>query len=169
MSTDYSTTTDPVPGGGTPESLLAGNYAAHVYGLGLTLTPFQRFYFSGTFTYSESRNITGLQAGSSVVPYDGHVYGVLASANFSLNPKTDLHCAYSFSQADYGQNNFADGLPLGLTYSRHGLMAGVSRRLTGYLTSTLRYGFYRYSEPSTGGNSDYTAHGVFATLMVKWP
>jgi len=33
----------------------------------------------------------------------------------------------------------------------------------------LRYGFYRYSEPSTGGSVDYTAHGVFATLALKWP
>ncbi len=169
VATDYSTTTDPVPGSSVPESLLAGNDDAHVYGLGLTLTPFQRFYFSGTFTYSESRIVSGLHAEPSVVPYKGHVYGVIASANFSLNQKTDLHWAYSFSQAEYGQNNFADGLPLGLTYSRHGLMAGVSRRLTSYLTSTIRYGFYRYSEPSTGGSNDYTAHGVFATLMVKWP
>jgi len=169
VSTEYSTTTDPVPGGIMPESLLAGNYDAHVYGLGLTLTPFQRLYFSGTFTYSESRIVTGLRGEPSIAPYEGHLYSVMASANFSLNSKTDLHCAYSFSQADYGQSNAADGLPLGLTYSRHGLMAGVSRRLTSYLTSTLRYGFYRYSEPSTGGNNDYTAHGIFATLLVKWP
>ena len=169
VSTDYSTTTEPVLGGAVPESLLAGNYDAHIYGVGVTLTPFERLYFSGNFTYSDSRIVTGLRAEPAVVPYAGDVYGVIASANFALNPKTELHCAYSFSQADYGQNHFADGLPLGLTYSRHGLMAGVSRKLTTYLTSTLRYGFYHYAEPSSGGSNDYTAHGIFATIIVKWP
>jgi hypothetical protein len=33
----------------------------------------------------------------------------------------------------------------------------------------LRYGYYDYSEPSTGGFNDYTAHGVFATIVMKWP
>ena len=48
-------------------------------------------------------------------------------------------------------------------------MLGVTRRLTSYLTSNLRYGFYHYSEPSSAGINDYTAHGVFATLSFKWP
>lgn len=170
VATDYDTTTDPVTGGLLPEALLAGNYDAHVYGFGLTLTPFQRFYFSGQVTYSDSRITTGFNGVSSaVVPYSGHVWSVLTSGNYALNSKTDLNLTYAFSQADYGQNNFANGLPLGLTYSRHGLMAGVSRRLTSHLTSTLRYGFYRYAEPSTGGNNDYVAHGIFATMLVKWP
>ena len=48
-------------------------------------------------------------------------------------------------------------------------MAGLSRRLTKYLTSNLQYGFYRYLEPSGGGLNDYNAHGVFATFVLKWP
>jgi hypothetical protein len=44
----------------------------------------------------------------------------------------------------------------------------MTRRMTRYLTTNLRYAFYQYSEPSTGGFNDYTAHGVFATLIVKW-
>ena len=169
VNADYSTTTDPVPGGSVPEGLLAGQYDAHVYGLGLTVTPFQRLYFFGTFTYSDSRAATAQHGDPSIVPYRGSIYSVIASANYALNKETDFHCAYSFSRADYGQNNVADGLPLGLNYTRHGLMAGVSRRLTKHLTSTLRYAFYRYSEPSSGGINDYTAHGIFATLVVKWP
>ena len=68
-----------------------------------------------------------------------------------------------------GKNNVADGLPVDLNYTRHGLMAGVTRRMTSNITSNMRYGFYQYSEPSTGGINNYTAHGVFATLVFKWP
>ena len=169
VATDYFTTTDPVTNSIVPEGLMAGRYEGNTYGFGLTLTPFQRFYFSGTFTYSDSRTGTAQNGNPSVVPYKGDIYSLITSANYSINKMTDLHCAYSFSRADFGQNNLADGLPLGLTYTRHGLMAGVSRRLTSYLTSTLRYGFYHYSEPSSAGINDYTAHGVFATLAVRWP
>ncbi len=173
--THYSTVTDPVlgPDGATfvpvPDGLLAGRYEAHVYGVNLTLTPFQRFYFSGTFTYTDSRTATAVNDEPSVVPYKGKSYAVIASANYTVNKSTDLQASYSFSESDYGQDNVADGLPLGLNYTRHGVVAGVKRRLASRLTASLRYGFYRYLEPSSGGLNDYTAHGVFATLMVKWP
>ncbi len=169
VNTDYSTTTDPVPGGDQREGLLAGKYDAHVFGLGLTVTPFQRVYFAGTFTYSDSRTTTAQNGSPSVAPYKGNVYSIIASADYTLNEATRFHCAYSFSRADYGQNNEGDGLPLGLSYTRHGVMAGVSRRLTKNLNTNLRYAFYRYLEPSGGGINDYTAHGVFATLVMKWP
>jgi len=168
LSSDYSTTTDPVPGGTGPEGLLAGTQQSHRYGLGLTVSPIQRLHFSGTFTYSDSRTATADFGSTLIVPYKGDIYSVIADASYSLNSATILHCTYSFSQADYGQNNF-DSVPLGLTYSRHGLLAGISRRLSSNLTSTLRYGFYRYEEPSSGGMNDYTAHGIFATIGLKWP
>ena len=148
---------------------MAGRYEANIYGVGLTLSPFQRFYLSGNFSYSDSRTGTAQHGDPSVAPYKGNIYSIITSANYIVNKATELHCAYSFSRADYGQNNSADGLPLGLAYTRHGLMAGISRRLTSYLTATLRYGFYHYQEPTSGRINDYTAHGIFGTLMVKWP
>jgi hypothetical protein len=168
LASDYSTTTHPVTNSSAPEGLLAGSNDSHRYGLGVTVTPFQRLYISGAFTYTESRLSSATYGETAAAPYEGEIYTVLASANFALNKATDLHCVYSYSDADYGQNNF-DGLPMGLTYQRHGILAGVSRRLTSNLVSTLRYGFYRYLEPSSGRINDYTAHGIFATVMVKWP
>jgi hypothetical protein len=169
-ATDYQTTTAPVASGASPGgTIFAGNYEAHVYGVSATVTPFQRLYFYSSFTYSDSRTAAAHNGDPSIVPYEGNIYSLSASANYSLNPSTDLHAAYSFSRGDYGQNNFIAGLPLGLDYTRHGLMAGVTRRLSSSVTSNLRYAFYQYSEPSTGGMRDYTAHGLFATLMVKWP
>lgn len=169
VATDYSTTTDTVPNGTIPEGLLAGNYDAQVYGLNLTLTPFQRIYFSGAFTYSDSRTKTVQDSIQSVVPYKGNVYTLLTSATYILSKTTDLQLTYAFSRSDYGQNNVAEGLPLGLDYTRHGLMAGATWRLTKSLTSSLRYGFYKYSEPSSGGFNNYTAHAIFATLAMKLP
>jgi mono/diheme cytochrome c family protein len=173
QTTRYSTTTDPAsdfmsvlvaPGG----ELLAGTYRAREYGLHLTLTPYQRLYLSTSFTYSDARTETAQNGVGAVVPYQGDLYSVIANVNYQLNPRTDLHATYSFSQAHYGQNNELEGPPLGLNYTRHGLTAGVSRRLTASLTSNVRYGFYQYSEPSSGGFNNYTAHGVFLSLIYKW-
>src|SRR5206468_10526910 len=126
-------------------------------------------YFSGAFTYSDSKTTTAQNGSQSVVPYQGNIYAVYATANYALNNATRFQCAYSYSRADYGQDYTGENLPLGISYTRHGLMAGVSRDVTKYLTTNLRYGFYHYVEPTSGGFNDYTAHGVFATMTMKWP
>jgi hypothetical protein len=168
VATDYSTSTEPVPGGSVPESLLAGNYDAHIYGLQATVMPIPKLQVAATFTYSNTRTRTAQNGSPSVVPYRGDVYTLMGSATYALNKATDLHAIYSFSQADYEQHNFGEGLPLGLSYVRHGLMAGTTWRLTKTLTSNLRYAFYQYDEPSASGLNGYIAHGVFATITMKW-
>jgi hypothetical protein len=169
ISTDFHTTTDPVPGGTGPSGLLAGNYDAHNYGLSATITPIARLYLSGSFTYGDTR-ISTLQAADPIAaPYRGDVYSFYGDATYRLSPATDLHATYSFSRADYGQDNVVAGLPLGLNYTRHGLTVGISRRFSKSLSARVGYGFYQYSEPSSGGFNDYTAHGVFATMVMKWP
>ena len=169
VKTRYDTTTDPVPGGTTPTGLQAGDSDAHIYGFNATLTPFQRLYFSGAFTYTDSSISTAQNGDPSVVAYKGHIYTFTGSASYALNQATDLRAAYSFSEADYGENNFVSGLPLGLEYTRHAVTAGITRRLSKTLTANLRYAFFQYSEPSSGGFNNYAAHGIAATLVFKWP
>ena len=175
IAADYRTTTDSsyligltntfLPGG----EILAGNQDAHVYSANLTLTPWQRLYLSTTFSYSQSRIRSGVNNGATVVPYRGDVYSALASANFAWTKRTDLHASYSFSRADYRQHNEADGLPLGIFYNRHAVMAGITRRLLKNMSGTLQYGFFYYREPTSGGANDYTAHAVLASLSVNIP
>ena len=165
VATDYSTRTDPQF---SPE-ILAGNYDAHVGGFGFTLTPFKRFYVSGMVTYSQSRVVTADNGNPSVVPYQGDTWSASGTASYVLSDATDLNLAWSLSHADYGQNNFADGLPLGLNFTRQTFTAGVTRKFSQRVSANLRYSFYDYSEPSSGGNNNYTAHGVFATVAVRWP
>ena len=169
-ATEYSSKTDPVYFGISPGGPLAdGRYRAQIYGLSAILTPFRRFYFSGAFTYSQSRTVTADNGVSSVVPYHGDVYTLVTTAAYALNPKTSLQASYSFSQAGYGQNNAPNGVPLGLDFTRHVLFAGVTRQLTKNLSGALHYEFSQYAEPSSAHLNDFTAHGVFATLVYKWP
>ena len=71
--TDYRTATDPStvtlfdpitfdpiiapqPGG----TILAGNYDSHIYSLNATLTPWRRLYLATTFSYTQSRIVSGV-------------------------------------------------------------------------------------------------------------
>jgi hypothetical protein len=101
------------------------------------------------------------------VPYRGGIYSVITSATYALDNRTDLKAAYTFSRAGYGQHN-TDGQPLGLDYAQHGLTVGIARRLNSRLATSLRYSFYRYEEPGTGGVNSFNAQGIFATVTMKW-
>lgn len=167
-TTEIDSATDGIagvtPGGG----LRAANIDADVYGLNLVFTPFRRWYLSGTFNYYDSRMEASHNNVPSVVPYRGNVISAFGSVTFTLNEKTDLNGSYSFSCADYAQNNFTAGLPVGMKYDRHELRAGIRRKFK-HVTANLEYAQFRYEEPSNGGFNDYRAHAVFATMTFGWP
>ncbi len=179
IATDYHTTTDSAanfdfvtqtftdvsPGG----QFFAGNYDAHVYSLNTVLTPWRRLYLSGTFSYRDTRLETSSDFNPVVVPYRGDVYSVLGSATYALSPSTDVQATYSFSRADYRQNNPAAGLPLGIDYRLHGLEAGLTRRFGKNITTQLKYGFYRNNDASSAGANNYTAHALIASLSLRLP
>jgi Planctomycete cytochrome C len=172
--TSYNSRTDPAfdpalaqvvsPGG----PITDGHYNAHTYGFGATLTPIQRLYFSGAFTYSHSRATTASNGDPSIVPYTGSIYSLTTTATYALNVKTSLQTSYVFSYANYGENNAAAGLPLGLDFTRNELIVGLTRQLTKRLSGALHYQFSQYSEPSSGNANNFTAQGIFATLVYKW-
>ena len=93
---------------------------------------------------------------------------MLGSATCTVSTNTELTASYTFSMADYAQDNAAAGLPLGINYDWHVVQAGVTRRFR-HASVNLRYAFYRYDEPTSGGFNDYTAHAVFAALTLRWP
>jgi hypothetical protein len=168
VDTEFRTETDSVPGNISPGGeLTAADYDADVYSAILTITPWQRLYLSSTFSYSDTRTVAADNGNPSVVPYEGDVYSVIASARFVVSERTDLFAAYGFAKSDYGQSNYADGLPQGMEFTRHSVSAGFSRKLSNACTISLRYGYYDYAEPSAGGVNDYTAHGVFATFNYR--
>jgi mono/diheme cytochrome c family protein len=180
VSSDYRTSTDPVtgfdpitfdpiPGGITPgTSLLSGNYDAHIYSLNVVSRPLKRLSLNTTFSFQDTRTSTANDS-PSIAPYQGHIYSVLASGNYAWNAKTDLRLSYAFAHADFDQGQPRDGLPLGLVYGQHGLLAGLRHRFSERLSASLRYGFFLYGEPSSAGFNDYTAHSFFATVSFRFP
>jgi mono/diheme cytochrome c family protein len=168
VDTDFRSDTDAITNGAPGGPLRAGMFNADVYGFNLMLTPFSRWYFSAAANYYDSRAVSSDNGLPSVAPYRGDVYSVLGSATCTISTNTELTASYTFSKADYAQDNAAAGLPLGINYDWHVVQAGVTRRFRN-ASVNLRYAFYRYDEPTSGGFNDYTAHAVFAALTLRWP
>ncbi|MGP8198525.1 MAG: c-type cytochrome domain-containing protein [Limisphaerales bacterium] len=170
VKSDYNTETEPVPGAVSPGGPLTdGIYDARDYGFNVALTPMRSLYFSGAFTYSDSTTTTADNNDPSIVPYKGHGCTLVSSVGYALGKSAELSASYSFSEASYGENNAADGVPLGLDFTRHNLTLGINKKINNHLSATLRYIYSNYAEPSAGAFNDYSAQGIFATLAYAWP
>ncbi len=173
--TKYSSTTDPAfdftlleavsPGG----TIVDGHYKMQTVGVGTTITPVPQFYLNGTFTYSHSRAVTADNGDPSIVPYRGAIFTASTTATYAWNAKTALQAAYIFTTSDYGENNAVGGVPLGLDFTRHELIVGLTRQLTQHLTAALHYEFSQYTEAGTGNGNNFTANGIFASFAYRWP
>ncbi len=152
------------PAGGAPGGrLLAGKYDEHLYSLNATLTPWKRLHLNATINYSDTRQISGVNDGVAIVPFEGGTWSVISSGTFVVDNRTDFTLTHSFSRADFGQSNTAS-LPLGLNFSMHGIQAGLKRRIRDNVRAGLQYLFQHYDERNTGGFNNYTANGIFATM-----
>ncbi len=177
VSTEYRNNVDSTPLTVTANypggQILSGDYDANVYSINLTLTPWRRLYLSTLFSYSDSSTVSGVNnrpsPDPSVVPYKGDLYSVLVSANYALNKSTDFNATYSYSRANYQQNNVTGGLPLGIVYDRNAVMIGIKRRFTRNLTGQLHYAFATYHEPSSNGANNYTGNAVFGSFNLSLP
>lgn len=174
-TSDYWTDTNPAFSTAPPGNvsaggnILAGEQETRLYSIGLTLTPWQRLYLTTTFSYQDSTTTTAHNNNPAIAPYRGDVYSATLGGNYVLNEATDLFASHSFSSADYRQNNFASGLPVGIESQQHMTQIGLARRLGPNATARLQYGFYHYDEPSSGGINNYEAHAIYGMITVMLP
>ncbi|MGM0427771.1 MAG: hypothetical protein ACQEQ7_11110 [Thermodesulfobacteriota bacterium] len=143
-----------------PSTVKSGDYLADIYSLSVTATPISSLYLTGQFSYRDVTSESFDNGSLSVTAYNGDVYTFLGTAGWAVGKKTDFTLQYLFSRSDNFQNNSAEGLPLGVNNTRHGLSLSCSHRLTDQIQARLGYGFYKYDEESNGGVDDYKAHRV---------
>jgi len=144
----------------------SGDYDADIYSVSITVTPISRLYLTGLFSYQDARSTAFDNGSPSVITYEGDVYTVIGTAGFVIDTKTNLNVEYIYTRSDNFNDNSADGLPLGLDNQRHGLVVGISRRITETMKAELRYGFYTYDQNGNGGVDDYRAHLIGASWSM---
>jgi hypothetical protein len=170
LKNHYRTETDPVSAGISPGGAhLAGTYDSQLISLNATVSPWNRLFLSSTFAFQHARTETDANDSPSVAPYGGNIYTAMLNGTFAMNGKTDLVAGYSFSTADFAQDNFAGGLPLGTHYHQHAFEVGIKRQIGKGKSLGVQYRYYRYTDSSLGGVSDFEAHAIFATLAWRLP
>jgi hypothetical protein len=169
---DYSDTTRPYANFGVPISpggqLVAGEGRSGIYSITSTWTPVPRWYLSSMFSYQSSTLVTANGGAAAVVPYRGDTYTALVNGTYVLSQNTDVFAGFSLSDANYGTDDFAAGLPLGIEYQRRGAQVGVSRKFGKNVSAKLQYRFDYYEEPSSGGADNFRAQSIFATMTFRF-
>jgi mono/diheme cytochrome c family protein len=175
QTTDYREDTNPTFTPGPPlasispgGALLSGFYRSHVYSANVTLTPGPRLSLGTTFSYQPTSITTASADSPAIVPYQGAICSVLANGAYVVSPTTGLFANYSYSEADYAQNNFAAGLPVGLEYLQQAARIGLTHSFGKRVSAKLQYGYFFYSEPSSGRADNFTAHAIFGTMTFRF-
>ncbi|MDB6054917.1 MAG: Planctomycete cytochrome [Verrucomicrobiales bacterium] len=165
---DYDSKTDPVAGLTPGGPIHSADFQAQSYGISIGLQAGARLHIENAYTFYSSRMVTPGQGLNIVTPYKGRIHSLLSTATFEVNTNTSLSATYSFSHSGYGQDNASAGLPVGVDYDLHSVQASISRRWRKDITTSFGYGFYHYSEPDRGGENDYNAHALFASMTYTW-
>jgi hypothetical protein len=164
--TDYGLDTRSYPGVSPGGQLTAADEYSHIFSINTTLTPITRLFLSTLVSYEYSSLRSFANNSPTVEPYAGHIITVLADATFVAGEKTDLFAGYFFSEANYRQNNFAAGLPLGIVYQQHNVQVGLTHRFNQDISARLQYRYSLYDEPSNGGATNFHANSFFG--MLTW-
>ena len=173
VATDIRTVSEAIPVVAPGGSLQSGNYDANIYSVSATVTPMSRWYLTGYFSLQDTRTVAFANDNPSVLTYRGNVYTVMGTTGYALDRVTDLTLQYSYSRSDNFTDNSSAGLPLGLDFQRHALLAGISRKISKNVIARLRYGFYEYDESapaaSTTTSQISSAPVARCTSNVNWP
>jgi len=163
--TDYRTDINALTLFGVPYpagSTLAGNYDSHTYRFTTTLSPAQRWYWTGSTSYTDMRIVSSMNDNTSIAPYDGELLSLFTSWTFLYSPSTTLQSSYTFNHANYGQT-LPLGLPMGSEFDQHAWRFDVRKKLGESDTLGIQYAYFRYRDELAAGFLDYDAHGIFVT------
>jgi hypothetical protein len=168
----YSTiSTEPDPASGLSEVDSSKMYT-HIIGQNASWTPLNWLGLQAGFNYVLSTTETPATPGSiltqSVLNSQNNYWTVNFNSDFVLDNKTDLNLGYFYYRAADGQNNIVDGVPLGTDNEEHSVTAALSRRITKNLRLNLKYAFTHSEDAASGGNFNYDAHVIFASLQYRF-
>jgi hypothetical protein len=142
----------------------------HIITESITWMPINRLYLqaSGSYTldqlFSPADNILRqLQVSKN------NYYTASGSIGYALTEKTDISATYAYYLADnYDPSIFAVGLPLNASLEEHTIGGSITHRISKRMQVAGRYAFMTSHDTTSGGNNDFHAHLVSATLRYRF-
>jgi hypothetical protein len=142
---------------------------SHVIAENVSWTPWVRLNLQAGLNYVLSDTTTPASDVTQAILDSRNNYW---TANFTsglvLDDKTDLNLSYVYYQAD----DYVDNSPAGASYGagghEHCVTLTLTRRISERIRVSLKYGYFRYLDQATGGNADFGANLVYATLRYRF-
>lgn len=142
---------------------------SHIIAQDITWTPWSRLNLQAGFNYVLSDTTTpASDVTQAILNSENNYWTVNFSSGLVLDNKTDLNVSYVYYQADDYSDNAPDGVPYGAGGQEHSVTATLTRRINERLRLSLKYGYFRYLDEATGGNADFGANLIYATLRYRF-
>lgn len=157
---------DPVSGLSDVES---SKMTSHVLSQNISWSPWSRLSLQAGFDYVQSETKTPVSDITAVVLAAQNNYWTLNfSSSLVVDDRTDLTLNYFYYRADDYQDNSTLGVPYGAGAQEHAITATLVRRLSPSVRLTLKYGYYRYTDDASGGNNDFDAQLLLASMQYRF-
>ena len=160
-----------VPTGPSSE-VQSANFTSHIISESISWTPWPRLYVEASGSYvlsSLNTPVQGWMGVTNIVPNLANDYWTVnAMAGYALDEKTDLQLQYSYYRASDNVNNALYSQPYGADAEQQGVTATITRQITKAIKVSLKYGFFRNHDYTSGGNDNYDAHLVYASMEYRF-
>ena len=161
-----NTEPDPISGLGSTES---SRMTSHIIAGDASWSPWSRLSLTAGINYVLSETKTpASDYTQAILNAQNNYWTVNFSSDFVVDDKTDLNVSYYYYRADDYNNYAAVGLPYGAGTEEHAVTAEIVKRLTENLRLSLKYGFYHYTDETSGGNNDFDSHLILATMQYRF-
>jgi len=145
---------------------------SHIISQSISWTPLARLYFEASASYALDGTDTPapevLGTNQVVLNAANDYWNASCLVGYALDDKTDLQAQYFYYRANNYVDNSAYSQPYGAGAEEHGVTASIARQLGKAVRASLKYGFFRNRDESSGGHNDYDAHLVLASLQYRF-
>ncbi|HTV63923.1 MAG TPA: hypothetical protein VMH30_15290, partial [Verrucomicrobiae bacterium] len=172
----YSTIdTEPDPMSGLPE-VQASTMASHILAADVSWMPWSRLDLQAGFNYVLSTTKTpASESTQEILNSENNYWTLNFMSSFVVSDKTTFNVDYFYYQADDYVNNASTivnnasaGEPYGAGSREHAVTATLTRQMNPHWRVSLKYGYYNYNDALTGGNSNFQAQLVMATMQYRF-
>ena len=145
---------------------------SHIISQSINWTPLSRLYVQVSGSYALDSMDTPAQSWmgtNNIVPNLANDYWTVnAMAGYALDEKTDLQLQYNYYRANDYVNNALYSQPFGTDTEEQSVTATLTRQITKAIKVSLKYGFFRNQDQTSGGNNNYDAHLIYATMQYRF-
>ena len=145
---------------------------SHIISESLSWTPLSRLYVQASASYAldgtDTPASTQLGATNLVLNAKNNYWNASCAVGYALNEKTDFQAQYFYYRANDYVNNAAFGMPYGADAEESGITATISRQISRAVRMSLKYGFFRNRDGTSGGFNNYDAHLVYSSLQYRF-